>query len=152
MLAKTPVIQCSPCYSAVFALLMTLYQIVLIIRHLCHAHYLTPISPDQYFTIILSLRAIPFTMPLRWRLILHCCRALLQNLVGNSGVTQCLEETEQQADASVNVPYPPLQIANSVPFCLFSLYLYLLSAPFLNPLFSPPPPSLHSLPITSLSS
>ena len=46
---------------------------------------------------------------------------------------QCIE-AEQQAEASVNVPYPPLQIVNSVPFCLFSLYLYPLSAPFLNPL------------------
>ena len=65
---------------------------------------------------------------------------------------QCLEEAEQQADASVNVPYPPLQIANSVPFCLFSLYLYPLSVPFLNPLSSPRPPSFLSLLINSLSS
>ena len=55
---------------------------------------------------------------------------------------QCLEEAEQQAEASVDVPYPPLQIINSVPF---SLYLYPLSAPFLNPLSSPSPPSLLSL-------
>ena len=41
--------------------------------------------------------------------------------------------------------YPPLQIVNSIPFCLFSLYLYPLSAPFLNPLSSPSPPSLLSL-------
>ena len=65
---------------------------------------------------------------------------------------QCLEEAEQQAEASVNVPYPPLQIANSVPFCLFSRYLYPLSAPFLNPLSSPPPPSVLSLLINYLSS
>ena len=57
---------------------------------------------------------------------------------------QCLEEAEQQAVASVDVPYPPLQIVNSVPFCLFSLYLYPLSAPFLNPLASPSPPSFSS--------
>ena len=50
---------------------------------------------------------------------------------------QC-SEAEQQAEASVDVPYPPLQIVNSVPFCLFSPYLYPLSAPFLNPLSSPP--------------
>ena len=41
---------------------------------------------------------------------------------------QCLEEAEQQAEAIVDVPYPPLQIVNSVPF---------LSTPFLNPLSSP---------------
>ena len=52
----------------------------------------------------------------------QCCSALLQNLVGN----QCLEEAEQQSGASVDVPYPPLQIVNSAPFSL-------LSAPFLNP-------------------
>ena len=88
----------------------------------------------------------------RWR--------LLQNLVGDSGETQCLEEAEQQAEASVDVAYLPLQIVNSVPFCLFSLYLYPLSTPFLdplsalflNPLSSPSPPSLLSLLINSLSS
>ena len=42
----------------------------------------------------------------------------------------CLEEAEQQAEASVDVPYPPLLIVNSVSFCLFSFYLYPLSAPF----------------------
>ena len=62
---------------------------------------------------------------------------------------QCIE-AEQQAEASVNVPYPPLQIVNSVPFCLFSLYLYPL--PFLNPLSSPSPPCLLYLLINSLSS
>ena len=64
---------------------------------------------------------------------------------------QCIE-AEQQAEASVNVPYPPLQIVNSVPFCLFSLYLYPLSAPFLNPLSSTSPPCLLYLLINSLSS
>ena len=62
-----------------------------------------------------SLQARPFTKPLRWILILHCCCVLLQNLVGNSGETQCLQEAEQQTEASVDVPYPPLQIVNSVP-------------------------------------
>ena len=56
---------------------------------------------------------------------------------------QCLEEAE--AKASVDVPYPPLQIVNSVAFCLFCLYRYPLSAPFLNPLFSLPSFQLASL-------
>ena len=42
------------------------------------------------------------------------------------------------AEASIDVP-PPLQIVNSVPICLFSLYLYPLSDPILNPLSSPFP-------------
>ena len=79
-------------------------------------------------------------------LVLHCCSALLQNLVGNS------EETNLEEEGSVDVPYPPLQIVNSIPFCLFCLYLYPLSAPFLNPLSSPSPPSLLSLLTNSLSS
>ena len=63
---------------------------------------------------------------------------------------------KQQAEASADAP-PPLQIVISVPFCLFSLYLYPLSAPFLNPLSSPfplasPPAPLLSLLINSLSS
>ena len=58
---------------------------------------------------------------------------------------QCLEEAEQQAEASVGVPYSSLQIVNSVPLCLFSLYLYPISAPFVNPLsFPSPPPSFSS--------
>ena len=69
----------------------------------------------------------------------YCCSASLQNLVGNSEETQCLEEAEQQAEVSVDVPYHPLQIVNSVPFCLFSLYLILSLLPFsilsLVPLF-----------------
>ena len=150
MLAKTLVIQCSPCYSAVSALLTNPLP-----DHSNDSPLLPhplPHSGSIHFTK--SLRARPFTKPLRWRLILHCCSALLQNLVGKSGETQCLEEAEQQAEASVNVPYPPLQIVNnnSVPFRLFSLYLYPLSAPFLNPLSSPSPPSLLSLLINSLSS
>ena len=48
--------------------------------------------------------------------MLHCCRTLLQNLVGNSGETQCLEEAEQRAEASGDVPPPPLQIVISTPF------------------------------------
>ena len=53
-------------------------------------------------------------------LVLHCCCALLQNLVGNSEETTLRKQTE----ASVDVPYPPLEIVNTIPFCLFSLYLY----------------------------
>ena len=48
---------------------------------------------------------------------------------------QCLEKAEQQAEASVDVPYPPLQIVNSVPFCLFSVSILSL-LPLHHPFFS----------------
>ena len=50
-------------------------------------------------------------------------------------------EAEQEAEASGDVPSPPLQIVISIPFChfLISLYIHPLTAPFLNPLSSPFP-------------
>ena len=61
-----------------------------------------------------------------WRLIIQS--SMLQRFTAESSreLMQCLEEAEQQAEASVDVPYPPLQIVNSAPFSL-------LSALFLNP-------------------
>ena len=73
---------------------------------------------------------------LRWRLILHCCSALLQNLVGNSGEMLCLER--QQAEASVDATYPPLQIVNSVPFLSISILSLSLSQSALFSLFTIP--------------
>ena len=113
MLAETPVTQRSPCYSAVSSSLMNPLPDCSNYSPFCHTHYLTP---DQYFTSLFG----PDTLP-SWRLILHCCSALLQNLVGNSGEMQCLEEAEQQAETSVDVPYPPLQIVNLVFFLSISI-------------------------------
>ena len=113
MLAKTPVIQCSPCYSAISALSTNPLPDC--------SNYLPLLShplPHSGSILHLSLRARPFTKPLSWRLIFHCCSALLQSLVGNSGETQCLEEAEQQAEASVDAP---LQIVNSVSFLSISI-------------------------------
>ena len=87
--------------------------------------FTTPTTSLQ-INISLVSWARPFTELLCWRLI--CCSALLQNLVGNSEVTQCLEEAEQKAEASVDVPPPPLQIVISVPFCLFYLFSLSLSS------------------------
>ena len=144
--------QRSPCYSAVSSSLTNPLPDCSNYSPLPHA------LPHQYFT-----RARPFTKPLRWRLVLHCCslysltrlQSLRQNLVGTNvfgGKPQCLEEAEQQAEASGYVPPPPLQIVISTPFCLFlfSLYLYPLSAPVLNPLSSLISLSLST--ITSFSS
>ena len=118
------------------------------------ANFATPTTPSLWINTSLVLWARPFTKPQCWRLVLHCCNALLQNLVGNSCLPQCLEDTEQQAEESGVVPPSPLQIDISTPFCLilFSLYIYALSAHFLNPFSSPFPhfPSLSTIP--SLSS
>ena len=145
MLVKTPVTQRSPCYSAVSALLTNPLPDRSNYSPLCHTHYLVP---DLYFTSLFRPGRLPSceleTNTSKFDAVTLYCRILTG--------TQCLEETEQQEEASVDVPYPPLQIVNSVPFCLFSLYLYPLSAPFLNPLSSPSPPSLLSLLINSLSS
>ena len=91
MLEETPVTQHSPCYSAVSSTLTNTLPDCSNYLPFCHTHYFTP---DQYFTSLCRLD--PFTKPLRWRLILHCCSTLLQNLVGNSGETQCFEVAERQ--------------------------------------------------------
>ena len=102
VLVKTPVI--CPCYSAVSALLTNpLPDLSNYSPPLPHP---LPHSPDQYLT---SSLFGPDPLPSRSAGdLLHCCSTVLQNLVGNSGETQCLVKAEQQADASVNVPYPPL--------------------------------------------
>ena len=140
MLAKTPVTQCSPIYSAVSASLMNPFPDCSNYLPFWHTHYLIL----QINTSLVS-RARPFTKLLRWRLILDCCSALLQNLVGKSGVTQCLEEAEQQVEASVDVSPPPLQIVISVPFCLISLF----SLPSLCSLSQSSLFSLSSIPLDS---
>ena len=94
---KTPVTQRSPCYSAVSALLMNPLPDHSNYSSLCHTHYLTP---DQ-FTSLFG----PDPLPSR-------------ELETNIQSSQFLEEAEQQAEASVDVPYPPLQIVNSAPFSL----------------------------------
>ena len=143
MLAKTAVTQRSPCYCAVSALLMNPLQ-----DRSNYSPLLPHPLPHSGSILHKSLRARPFIEMLHWRLILHCCSTTESSLELRKNAVLA----EQQAEASVDVPYLPLQFVNSVPFCLFSLYLNLLSAPFLNPHSSPSPPSLPSLLINSLSS
>ena len=108
---KTPVTQRSPCYSAVSALLRNPLP--------DHSNY-SPLLPHPYLTRDQYINSLfrPDPLPSRSN---GKFSALLQNLVGSSGETQCLEEAEQQAKASVDVPYPPLQIVSFM--SLFSLSL-----------------------------
>ena len=79
---------------------------------LCHTHYLTP---DQYF-IAYSGQTLYHKS---WRLILQS--SLLQRFTAESSQgTQCLEEAEQQAEASVDVL---LKFLIHFPFVSFSLSL-----------------------------
>ena len=137
-MTKTPVTQRSPCYSAVCALLRNPLPDRSNYSPLCHTHYLTP---DQYFTSLFRPDPLPS------RELETNTSKLLQNLVGELSALRKLNNEQRQVSM---FHYPPLQIVNSVSFCLFSLYLYPLSAPFLNPLSSPSPPSLLSLLINSL--
>ena len=122
---KTPVTQRSPCYSAVSALL------TIPLPDRSNYSPLLPHPLPHWIRINNSLVSSgqTFTKPLRWRLILHCCSALLQNLVGNSGETQYLE---QQAEASVDVPFllfklltlvSFISILSLLPFSILSLSL-----------------------------
>ena len=102
----------------------------------------SPLSPHPlpHSTSLVS-SGKTLTEQLRWKLI---STSLLQRFTAESS-RELRRDALKQAEASVDVPYPPLQIVNSITYCLFSLYLYPLSAPFLNPLSSPSPPYLLSL-------
>ena len=132
---ETPVTQRSPCYSAVSSSLTNPLPDCSNYSPFCHTHYLIlQINTSLVYSGETFYQAAPLETK-----YFTADSTLLQNLVGNAGETQCLEVAEQQAEASVDVLPPPLQIVISVPVCLFSLYLYPLSAPFLNTLSSPFP-------------
>ena len=101
---------------------------------LCHTHYLTP---DQYF--IVSSGQTLYHVSLRLILL----SSLLQRFTAESSRgTQCLEEAEQQAEASADVL---LKFLIHFPFVSFSLSL--------SSLYSLSQSSLFSLsPIPSFSS
>ena len=110
MLAETPVTQSNPCYA--FFLIdepFTNYS------PFYHTHY--PI-----LRINTSLASSGQT--LYQAALLETNTSLLQRFTAESSreLRRNAEEAEQLAEASVDVPPPPLQIVISVPFCLFSLY------------------------------
>ena len=97
---------------------------------LCHTHYLTP---DQYF-IVSSGQTL--YQAASWRLILRS--SLLQRFTAESS-------QELSALRKLNNKRQVSMFLLKFLIRLFSLYLYPLSTPFLNPLSSPSPPSLLSL-------
>ena len=112
---KTPLIQCNPCYSAVSALLT---------NPLSDCSNYSPLLPHPLphsGSICTSL--VSSGQTLYQAAPLHCCSTLLE-FSREFRRNACLEEAEQQAEASVDVPYPPLQMVNSVALCLFSLSLW----------------------------
>ena len=136
MLAETPVTQRSPCYSAVSSSLTNPLPDCSNYSPVCHTHY-------RILRIIVSSGQTLYQGA--W---LETNTSLLQCFTvessQNSGEMQCPEEAEQQAEASADVPYPPLQIVNSVPFCLFSLSLLPFSILSLLPFLISP--SLSTIP------
>ena len=112
---KTPVTQRSPCYSAVSALLMNPLPDRSNYSPLCHTQL--PHSHQRINTSLVSSGQTLYQAA-SWRLILQS--SMLQRFTAESSPsgTQCLEEAVQQAEASVDVPYPPLQIVKSALFSL----------------------------------
>ena len=106
-----------------------------------------PPSLDEYFT---SLVGQPLYQATLLETNTHYCSASLQNLVGNSclrrsALPQCLEEAEQQAETSGDVP-PPLIIVISTTFCVFLFSLSLLPFSILSLLLFLISPSLSTVP------
>ena len=122
--AETPVTQCSPCYSAVSSSLTNPLPDCSNYSPFCHTHYLTL---DQYFTSLFRPDPLPATP-------LETNTSLLQRYTAESsrelGRNACLEEAEQQAEASVAVPYPLFKLLTQFPFISFLSISILSLLPF----------------------
>ena len=135
MLVETLVTQRSPSYSAVSSLLTNSLPDCSNYSPFCHTHYLTP---DQYFTSLFGPDPL-----------LNCSKetntSLLQRFTAESSRelrrTQSLEEAEQQGEAMSMFLILLFKLLTQFPFVSFLYNLYPLSAPFLNPLSSPSPPT-----------
>ena len=131
MLAETPVTQRSPCYSALSASLMNFLP------------FATSTTSFRINTSLVS-RARPFTKPLRWRLLVHCCSSLLQNLVGNSCLRRRSRKLNNKHGQEVMF-HLLFKLSSQLPFVSFS-FLSLSTLFFLSLSLS----SLSSLSQSSL--
>ena len=91
MLAETPETQCSSCYSAVSSSSTNPLPDYSNYLPFCHTHYLI-----LWINTSLVSLGQTFTKPLRWRLILHRCSALLQNLVGTQEKRSALRKLKER--------------------------------------------------------
>ena len=141
---KTPVTQSSPCYSAVSALLMNPLP-----DRSNYSHFATPtisLRPPTNTSLVSSGQTL--YQAASWRLILQS--SMLQRFTAESSrelsALRKLNNKQRQVSMFLILLF---KLLTQLPL---SLYLYPLSAPFLNPLSSPSSPSLLSLLINSLSS
>ena len=137
MLAEIPETQRSPCNSAVSASLTNPLPDCSNYSPFCHTHYLIL----RMNTSLVS-RARPFTKPLCWRLILHSCSVLVQNLVGNSSSEEYCSALRKLNDKQRQV----------VMFLLFNCHLNSLMSLFLFSLSLSSLCSLSQWSLFSLSS
>ena len=119
--------QHSPCYSAVTSSLTNPLSDCSNYSPFCHTHYLTP---DQYFTSLFGPDPLPTALP--WIIILHCCSALLQNLVGNSGEMRTLNNKQRQVLMFLILLFKLSVLFSFLPISFLSLLLF--SIPSLIPL------------------
>ena len=133
MLAETLVIHRNPCYSTVSASLTNLLPDCSNYSPFSHTHYLI-----LWINTSLVSQTRPLTCRLNTSLLQRFTAELSRELKSLEEYCSCLEEAEQQVEASGD---SSSSSSNCHPLCLllFSLILYLLSAPFLNPLSSPFP-------------
>ena len=139
MLAETLVIQHSRCYSVVSSSLKNPLPDCSNYSPFSLIHYLT-LRPDQYCTSLFGPDPLPsrsageYSHWLLQRFTVKCESS--RELMSAEGVLLCLEEAEQQAEASGDVPPPPLQIVISILFCLFLFFLIsLFTLPSFFPIF-----------------
>ena len=137
---KTPVTQCSPCYSAVSAFLMNPLPDRSNYSPLCHTHYL---APDQYFVVSSGQTLYQAAS---WRLILQS--SMLQRFTAESSrklsALRKLNNKQRQVSMFLILLF---KLLTQLPFVSFLFSLLPFSI-----LSSPSPPSLLSLLINFLSS
>ena len=133
VLAETPVTQRSPCYSAISSSLMNPLPGYSNYSPFCHTHYLILRIIN---TLLVSLgQTVYQAAPLETNtsLLQRIIAESSQELMASEEYCSCLEKAGQQAEASGDVPPPPLQIVISIPLVSFSFLSISISVLYLLP-------------------